>query len=116
MTRRVIEAFPEGELFRFAVGRMRPCAALALEMISMAGAGILGLTTRQWARIDELAHHSKAPAPTTKAEILRLWDEVTDQINALWPQIPAHRFDEIDTAFGQYEGRVSGLFLYLDRQ
>ena len=51
-------------------------------------------------------------APTTKAEILRLWDEVTDQIGALWPQIPAQRFDEIDTAFGQYEGRVSGLFLY----
>ena len=112
VTRRVIEAFPEGELFRFAVGGMRPCAALALEMISMAGAGIRGLATRQWARIDELAHHSKAPAPTTKAEILRLWDEVTDQINALWPQIPTHRFDEIDTAFGQYEGRVSGLFLY----
>ena len=78
----------------------------------MAGAGIRGLATRQWTPVDELAHHAKAPAPTTKAEILRLWDEVTDQIGALWPQIPAQRFDEIDTAFGQYEGRVSGLFLY----
>ena len=36
LTRRVIQAFPEGELFRFSVGGMRPCAALALEMISMA--------------------------------------------------------------------------------
>ena len=112
LTRRVIQAFPEGELFRFSVGGMRPCAALALEMISMAGAGIRGLATRQWTPVDELAHHAKAPAPSTKAEILRLWDEVTDQIGALWPQIPAQRFDEIDTAFGQYEGRVSGLFLY----
>ena len=89
LTRRVIQAFPEGELFRFSVGGMRPCAALALEMISMAGAGIRGLATRQWTPVDELAHHAKAPAPTTKAEILRLWDEVTDQIGALWPQILA---------------------------
>ena len=43
LTRRVIQAFPEGELFGFSVGGMRPCAALALEMISMAGAGIRGL-------------------------------------------------------------------------
>ena len=57
LTRRVIQAFPEGELFRFSVGGMRPCAALALEMISMAGAGIRGLATRQWTPVDELAHH-----------------------------------------------------------
>lgn len=112
VTRRVVEAFPEDELFRFAIGGMRPCSALVLEMIGMADAGIRGLATRTWATIDELAHHSKAPTPRTKAEILRLWDDVTDQINALWPQIPAHRFEEIDTAFGQYEGRVFGLFLY----
>lgn len=112
VTRRVIDAFPENEFFQFSVGGMRPCSALALEMISMASAGIRGLATRKWAMVDELAHHSKAPAPRTKADILRLWDEVTDQISTLWPQIPPHRFEEIDTAFGEYEGRVSGLFLY----
>ena len=112
VTRRVIEAFPESELFRFSVGGMRPCSLMALEMISMAAAGIRGLATRKWAMVDELAHHSNAPAPQTKVEILRLWDEVTEQINALWPQIPEHRFEEIDNAFGQYEGRVFGIFLY----
>ena len=33
VTRRVIEAFPEGEFFRFSIGGMRPCSALAMEMI-----------------------------------------------------------------------------------
>ena len=28
----------------------------------------------------------------TKKELLRLWDENTEQIDALWPQIPAERF------------------------
>jgi uncharacterized damage-inducible protein DinB len=112
VTRRIIEAFPEEEFLRFSLGGMRPCSALAMEMIGMASAGIRGLATRKWTMVDELAHHSKVPAPRTKAESLRRWDEVTEQIDTLWPQIPAHRFEEIDTAFGQYEGRVFGLFLY----
>jgi uncharacterized damage-inducible protein DinB len=112
VTRRIIEAFPDSEFSRFSIGGMRPCSAMAMEMIGMTAAGIRGLATRKWAMVDELAHHSNGPAPQTKTEILRLWDDVTEQIDTLWPQIPAHRFDEIDTAFGQYEGRVFGLFLY----
>jgi uncharacterized damage-inducible protein DinB len=112
LTRRVLEAFPEDEFFQFTVGGMRPCSALALEMISMTAAGIRGLATREWTMVDDLAHHSKAPAPRTKSEILRRWDEVTNEIKTLWPRIAPHRFEEIDVAFGQYEGRVFGLFLY----
>jgi hypothetical protein len=56
-----------------SVGGMRPCSMLAMEMISMEAAGIRGLATRKWANVDELAHHSNAPAPQTKVEILRLW-------------------------------------------
>jgi uncharacterized damage-inducible protein DinB len=113
VTRRVIDAFPEHELFHFSVGGMRPCSALALEMIGMSAAGIRGLATRDWTQIGQLAHHSKSEQPPqTKAEILRQWDEVTAQIDTLWPQIPAGRFDEIDKAFGEYEGRVFSLFLY----
>jgi uncharacterized iron-regulated protein len=37
LTRRVIEAFPENELFKYAVGGMRPFGELAMEMIGMAG-------------------------------------------------------------------------------
>lgn len=112
LTRRVIEAFPEEDFFRFSVGGMRPFSALALEMISMTAAGIRGLATGEWTMVDDLVHHSKAPAPGTREEVLRLWDEATGQINELWPQISPHRFQEIDTAFGQYEGPVYALFLY----
>jgi hypothetical protein len=108
VTRRVIEAFPEQDLFTYSVGGMRPCSALALEMIGMAAAGIQGLATRKW----EKEIYSSMPTPTTRADLLRLWDEVTAQIDALWPQIPAGRFEEIDLAFGQWEGLVYGLFQY----
>lgn len=29
----------------------------------------------------------------------RMWDESTDEINRLWPTIPPHRLQEVDTAF-----------------
>ena len=112
LTRRVLDAFPEGEFSQFNIGGMRPCSGLALELISMTAAGIRGLATREWTMVDDLAHHSKAPAPRTKAEILRRWDEVTDEITTLWPRIAPGRFEEVDVAFGQYQGRVFGLFLY----
>jgi uncharacterized damage-inducible protein DinB len=41
--------------------------------------------------------------PASKAEILLLWDLQTAQLNELFPTIPAHRFSEVDKAFGQWE-------------
>src|SRR5262245_15720941 len=73
VTRRVIEAFPEDEFFRFSIGRMRPFSAMAMEMMGMAAAGIRGLATREWITVSDLIHHSKA-SPRTREEVLRLWD------------------------------------------
>ena len=108
VTRRVIDAFPDHELFNYSVGGMRPCSALAMELIGMASAGISGLATREW----DIDIYSKVSSPSTKAELLQRWDDVTTQLDTLWTQIPAGRFEEIDKAFGQYEGKVFGLFLY----
>jgi uncharacterized damage-inducible protein DinB len=98
VTRRMIEAFPDDALFGFSIGGMRPFSAMALEMIRMASAGVRGLATREW--------------PITKAELLRLWDQTTAEIDGMWTRIPPQRFQEIDKAFGQWEGIVYGLFLY----
>ena len=107
VTRRIIEAFPDRELFTYAVGGMRPCAALAVELMGMAAAGMRGLALREW-----VTDIYASPAPETKTGILTRWDEVTALIDTLWPQIPAGRFEEVDKAFGVYEGRMFGLFLY----
>jgi uncharacterized damage-inducible protein DinB len=48
-----------------------------------------------------------------RQDILRAWDEGTQEINALWPRIPPGRFQETTTAFGQYEGRIHDLVLYV---
>jgi uncharacterized damage-inducible protein DinB len=112
LTRRVIEAFPEEHLFAFAIGGMRPFALMAMEMIGLASSGIKGIATGSWHSLQELFHHSDELKPATQTELLQLWDEVTFLIDTFWPQIPARHFQEMVSAFGQYEGRVYELILY----
>lgn len=106
LTRRVIDAFPDDQLFTFTVGGMRPFSALAMEFLGMAVPTVRGIVTGEWSGYEE-------PKPTTKAEILRQWDDSTAEIDRLWAQIPAHRFQETDTAFGQYTMPVHGLIHYV---
>jgi uncharacterized damage-inducible protein DinB len=106
LTRRVIDAFPEDKLFHYSVGGMRPFSTLAMEFIGMAVPTLKGVITGEWAQFAE----SKA---TTKPELLRMWDDATAEINALFPKIPAARFQEVDTAFGQWKMAIYDLLLYI---
>ena len=107
LTRRVIQAFPEDKLFTFSVGGMRPFSALALEMISMAVPMVRGTVTEKW---DIKFDH---PEVTTRGDILRMWDESTNELNELWPRIPPAHFQDTITAFGQYTGKLHDLMLYV---
>lgn len=112
LTRRLIEAFPEDKLFSYSVGGMRPFAQLAIEMIRMAGPGLNGIVSRKWEHFDD-----KKGVPTSKEGLLKLWDETTEEINTLWPQIEPGRFQEIDVAFGQWEGPIYWtLFYFIDNE
>jgi uncharacterized damage-inducible protein DinB len=106
LTRRVIDAFPDDKLFTFSVGGMRTFGELSMELITMAAPMLRGLTTGQW---DNVRDRSARP----KQEVLRLWDEATPQIDGLWKQMPAERFHETATAFGQWPGTVHDLILYV---
>jgi uncharacterized damage-inducible protein DinB len=106
LTRRVIDAFPDDQLFTFSIGGMRPFGTLALEILGMGVPMVQGVVTNKW----EWAMSQEAKP---KPELLGLWDQSTEQINQLWPQIPPPRFHETMTAFGQYTGVVNDLLLYV---
>ena len=117
LTRRVIEAFPEKELFAFSIGGMRTFAMLAMEMIDLAGPGIQGLVTGEWHNIEEMSHHTGKGMPQTKEGLLGLWDEMTEVINRLWPELEQRDFEEEIVAFGQFPGTVSStLFYFIDNE
>jgi uncharacterized damage-inducible protein DinB len=110
VSRRVIEAFPGESLFSFSIGGMRTYASLAMEMIDLA-LGIEGITTGVWP-VREPGSNFHPAAPATKAGLLQRWDEVTLEIERIWPHITPQRFQETDKAFGLYESPVYAILLY----
>jgi uncharacterized damage-inducible protein DinB len=108
LTRRLIEAYPEDQLFTFSVGGMRPFGVMVMELISIAAPMVRGVVSNQWQTLPP--HETSRPRP--KAEILRMWDESTATMNELWPQISQERFGETMTAFGMYPGVAYDLLLY----
>jgi uncharacterized damage-inducible protein DinB len=105
LTRRMIDAFPDESLFTFSIGGMRPFSALAMEVIKMAVPILRGEITGEWTSYDPTD-------ATSKAELLALWDNTTAEIDRMWPDIPPHRFQEVDTAFGQWTMPGYAMFLY----
>jgi uncharacterized damage-inducible protein DinB len=117
LTRRVIDAFPEDKLFSYSIGGMRPFAAMAIEVADIAREGIKGIVSGEWKSIAELDHYSGESVAKTKAGLLQQWDLITEQIDELWLQIPAAHFQDVELAFGAYEGRIiDTLFYFIDNE
>ncbi len=107
LTRRVIDAFPEKDLFSYSIGGMRTMSDYAMEFLAMAVPTLEGVTTGTWPKGDDAAK------PATKAELLSAWDKATADIDTMWPEIPAARWQETDKAFGQWEMPIHSLILYV---
>lgn len=112
LTRRVIEAFPEKDLFEFSIGGMRPFSKLAIELLSIAGPGIKELAVRESKEYSESSLNL-----TTKEQILQKWDEQTEVINQYYNQIPVESFSETFNLFKQYEAPViENIFYFIDNE
>lgn len=111
LTRRLIEAYPEEHFFSYSLGGMRPCSALIDEVLQMADQSMQGVVSGQWPSFGEGSEAS--PKATTKEQVLTQWDRVTETINTHWPQISPARFQEVDKAFGLYEGPIYWFLFYL---
>lgn len=111
LTRRVINALPDDQLFTFSIGGMRPFGEMAIEMLIMAVPTVKGVATGVWEDAGKL--FGPGEHPKTKADLLAKWDETTQQLNQLWPTIPPHRFQEEDVAFGQWKDKTYGTISYV---
>ncbi|HVG17103.1 MAG TPA: DinB family protein [Chitinophagaceae bacterium] len=107
LTRKVIEAFPEKELFEYSIGGMRPFAGMVQELLAIAVPGIRQIVG---GAAEQLNEHIEAA--NSKANILSLWDKASADINHYWTQIREERFHETILAFGKYEGTVLSSVLY----
>lgn len=105
LTRRTIEAFPEDKLLSYSIGGMRTFSALAGELLAIAVPMAREIAT------GESVPYSDS-VPESKAELLALWDAATDELNDWFTKVPASRFNEEVTLFGQFKGKVWEQFAY----
>lgn len=97
LTRKVIEVFPEKDFFEFSIGGMRPFADLTKEFLAIAVPGLNEILGGEVKAFNDAFENLK-----TKDDFLKIWDESTEKINEMWPQITHERFREVHTLFGQY--------------
>jgi len=80
LTRRVIEAFPEDQLFSFtAAPPMRPFGLLATEIHFVSEMNLHAMQTGEWREPDW------TQGPTTRADLLREWDALSARIAVVGP-------------------------------
>ncbi len=112
LTRKVIEAFPEDQLFSHSIGGMRTFSAILQEILGISGPGLREIVT---GKTEPLEEHIKEA--TSKENILKLWDNATADIIKYWNQIPAERFSETVRTFGQYDGTIlSSIQYFIDNE
>ena len=70
LTRRVIDAFPDDQLFTFTLGGMRSFGALTQEILGMGAPMVAGVATDKW-------EWSMGQEPEPKAALLDQWDDST---------------------------------------
>lgn len=113
LTRRVIETFPEDKLFSHSIGGMRTFGEICHELIQTSVPTIKGIVTGKWENF-ETNINTPVPYPaSSKENLLKVWDWSTEQIDEYFPLIPLGRFQETDTAFGQWEGKVWWILFYI---
>ena len=81
LTRNVIEAFPEKELFEFNIANLRPFSAMVEEFLR-----VMDYLFKE--RFQE--QHTlclEGAFPTTKAEVLALWDRATEILEREWTKV-----------------------------
>ena len=113
VTRRVIQAFPEDNSFGFPSAGCARSRRMALEMISMAGAGIRGLATRQWTMVSDIRSPLQGPGANHARAAPRALGRGHREIDSLWPQLPRGASRRSTRRSGNRQAHVFRLFLYL---
>lgn len=82
LTRNVIEAFPEKELFEFSVANLRPFSQMVEEFLM-----ITNYIFTETLHEKHTPFYTEGQFPTTKAEVLALWDRATEIIDREWTKV-----------------------------
>lgn len=112
LTRRVIELFPDTQLFTFSIGTMRPFSAIIRELISIAGPGLRCMLGKKVEAFTEMGVIWE-----TKGDILQEWDKQTEIINTCFQKLSPQQFYEHFNLFGRYHfPTIQNILYFIDNE
>lgn len=112
LTRKVIMAFPEKELFNFSIGGMRTFADICKELLAISQPGVQEFITLTHTELNESFPHI-----TNKDSLLKAWDETTEYLNQHFFEIPIENFDIIFKSFGMFESKIlDSLYYFIENE
>ena len=82
LTRNVIEAFPEKDLFEFSVANLRPFLQMVEEFLM-----ITNYIFTETLHEKHTPFYTEGQFPTTKAEVLALWDRASEILDREWKEV-----------------------------
>jgi uncharacterized damage-inducible protein DinB len=88
LTRRIIDAFPEDQLFAFTVGGMRPFGVIAWELHVVADDTLRGLQTNHW-------EMPQRPHPDSKQALLEQWDALDQNLESRFLSIAPEQLNKV---------------------
>lgn len=105
LTRRVIAAFPEDQLFAFTAAPMRPFGEMATELYFVAGMTLSGLCTGAWPEPDW------ASGPRDKAALLQAWDLQSERLETEFSAVAPEAFSRVHhLPWGDMPGWVAATY------
>ena len=81
LTRKVIEAFPEKDLFEFSIANLRPFSGMVEEFLR-----VMDYLFKEKFQ-EKHTLFLEGNFPTTKAEVLALWDRATEILDREWKEV-----------------------------
>jgi uncharacterized damage-inducible protein DinB len=88
LTRRIIAAFPEEQLFTFSAGGMRPFGVIAWELHTVADDTLRGLQTDDWT-------YNQRPHPTSQQALLEQWDTLDKDLESRFLSIAPEQLSKV---------------------
>ena len=82
LTRKVIEAFPEKDLFEFKIANLRPFSGMVEEFLM-----ITNYIFKETLHEKHTPFYTEGQFPTTKTEVLALWDRATEILDREWQKV-----------------------------
>lgn len=110
LTRRLIEAFSEDQLYSYAVGGMRPFGALGWEMCAVTGYILTCLVSDTW------PHPTWGEQPPHQTALLSAWDDLTARMDAELPTVPPARYSEVKPLFWGAQPAINAALYAIDNE